>query len=158
MWEKLLDFDDYLVERVFQPVTDWLAPWCEPRTIARFLLGLALCFEAPGYLFIGWGEAFFWPISAIAAWFAGWSFPPPRIGTLPYERIVLQPARIYSFFMTLVLVPSILKRTYEGGGLHAIWLGASCVFLVAIYFAACSRNPPKPKKVRAGDFAWAGAS
>jgi hypothetical protein len=145
--------DDFLIDRVYQPVADRLAGWISCYGIAAFLLtGFAI--SRIVYLVHNGSEWWYWLLSlwiflAVADAHSQDRATPTNV--VPNERI-----RTLSCFNRLMLtliafmaVTGFLNYDVWQWVENVGWFGA----WVAFYFLACRRMPPKPKRVKAPMFA-----
>lgn len=135
--------DDLLIERVFQRIADALARWISCYGIAAFLLtGFLLGRMVQHFMRQEW----FYLALALVVW-----LPPlvtayrldlkPASSALPDARLRFQALRRLSLVFLPLDAFSIVVTPLTD--LYGIWL----LTTPALYFLACRRNPPKPRRV-----------
>lgn len=140
--------DDYLIDLVFQPISDRLARWVSCYEIAQFLLvGSSLIFVSVTIYYEAFlGGALTVPWAIFLYWRASKLQNTPINNVLPIER-----AEFCMFRVCLIISePVWLILFYTSTSYYLLvrelgWI----IIIVALYFMACRRNPPKPKAVKA---------
>lgn len=135
--------DDFLIDRVFQPIADLLAPVITCVMLGHLFTGLLVvfglgwCVTRPAYwvapLFLIYGSARLFRLT------------PTRLGMMPIERVRGFLGRLMDWLIIILIVPSeILDPTID----TTFILAELVCWLISDYFYACRRNPPKPRKFR----------
>lgn len=140
--------DDFMVDRVFQPISDALARWVSCYGIAAFLLtgAIPLAFAA-----------------AVMRW-SWYAIPPGFLGVmwacrlvqmhqmdtaacsdvLPTERI--RDALLRPVFLPFCVYDLMFEILTEVPFDIWLWNQAWLLYTLAIYFMACRKLPPKPRR------------
>ncbi len=135
------DLDDFLVDRVFQPIHDRL-----PKGAEGFIAIGAAITSAAGYALLGLWPLLFataplWAICVVAAHLHG----VEADSAMPVARMAWK-SRIMGLGIDITLSGVIAMAPH--------WYGVSLtvsMFMLTVmsYLAACRRNPPKRKKAKA---------
>lgn len=142
--------DDFLIDRGFQPVADWLSRWVSCHALAAFLmtggvLGLMAGFLAMGY-WVSIAMSGLW--MPMRVWEAYQRAAAPPSDVLPIERISWIWLRLPLLTLQTAGVPlhvlSIRLGDYWWSAVMAGWW----LFTVGLYFLACRRNPPRVARAR----------
>jgi hypothetical protein len=140
--------DDWIIDRAFQPISDRLARYMSCYGIAAFLLtGVILSNLAYAVHDYSWVTLVILPV---------WSLPllieayhhdaAPVSNVLPIFRIK------YFFWrmIQLVLIPNNILLAITSSDVWDSQRWAAWTIVTAVlYFMACRRNPPKPRRAKA---------
>jgi hypothetical protein len=150
MFERL---DSFLVDRIFQPLADALARWTSCYGIAAFLLTGVIFGQVAGYIWMEkWAYAISMPIWSLMKCIQAYELerrPPSDV--LPIERIQGQiwAGRPGLLLIEIFAQPMILLIPPPDGKVMWIYEQESWwVVIIACYFMACRRNPPKPRRAK----------
>lgn len=149
--------DDWLLRRVFQPIVDWLSPWCGRFQIARCCVHAAMVLLIP--LPIEYFTFSSWPLggavvgaNAILAfiWWQRtklwrWTERAEELGHIMPPTLVEAVSRIaalvvYTMIDTVYFLPPI-----RFGSISQVV--AFATFVIALYFAGCNPGAPRQRRV-----------
>jgi hypothetical protein len=145
--------DDWIIDQVFQKISDALVRWMSCYAIAAFLLTGTILLRITAHMFDGyWALLFFdaiWlPFRLLDAHTMD---REPVRDVLPIERIAWMPGRFFWLSLAVLGFPVFfLQRDHAVLALESgDWL-----LVMALFFMACRRRPPAQQKSRAPWFAW----
>lgn len=144
--------DDFIIDRVFQPIADRLARYWSCYAIAAFIL---TGFDLEHAAFYIYKEDYVW-IAVAAMWLAPMTYrayqleSQPVRNVLPLERIQFLALRLLNaaftpFVLLAVFLLPVGIRTIDDIGWAAM--------VVALYLMACRKNPPRQQRAKAPAFA-----
>jgi hypothetical protein len=151
--------DDFLIDRVFQPVTDRLASVTSPCAMAAFLLvGFLVSNEAWCITYGHYVLAFLAGCTFAAAYLmAVDEDKKPLSNTLPSVRIIHFIPRMIGLMLLTPLMVLLTPLNFHI--LHPLADIGWWLYLMALYFMACRKMPPPKRETEAPKrwFAWQGA-
>lgn len=161
--------DDFLIDRVAQPVADRFAEWTTPDAAGRSLVIGSVVFDMCGNMLrlanhsLTAATATVSGLGAAAVFLSLRLTPPPRLGTLPVAREIhwlwrLMIAPVAALAAVLLVGDALSGRLMPGRFLPAM-SAFSC--FCGLYFMACRQNPPQRRTSREPSrpaFATGGAS
>lgn len=143
----LRSIDDFLIERVHQPIADLFARHVSCYGIASFLFMGALLGMTMGSVMRG---AY---VSAVMnAWLV---FPVLRCESLDKSALIgVMPANRVTEFFWRIIWWAVIPATFVGaiftpGVWNRVWAIGELLILPGFYFMACRKNPPKQKRAKA---------
>lgn len=147
MKDVFIRIDSFLIDRVFQPISDRLARIASCYAIAAFLLTGAL----PLNFIIGWITEF-WPSVILAVlWmpyliYRAYKLESSSISEVqPTDRFEHIHMRMFLLVVQTLGSPWDILFLYAGNYLDFLDTCSWWLIICAMYFMACRRNPPKPK-------------
>ena len=142
--------DDFLIDRVFQPVADWLSPWVSPYALGAFLLTggclAIICMSAYLHWWASLTIAMLWMPFALRRAYRQEHAPPSNL--MPLTRLVDMPIRLFLLFLQLFCLPLVMFADTP----IMINQGGWWLVVIADYFFACRKNPPPPRASRVPAF------
>jgi hypothetical protein len=155
--------DSFLIDRMFQPAVDRLAPLISCYVLAEFVATGGLLAHAGAYIVLAVTRTPFYLLSLLAetAWVplmiarAHSLDRRPPSSALPSDRVIGQLPRMLLLLITLPLLPLFLVTapTIEDLAEVGWWL-----LLFAVYLMACRRPPPHKKRARQPRLGWFSAA
>lgn len=139
--------DNFLIDEVFQPVSDRLADWISCYGLAAFMLtGFAL----EDLWFNIYKETFLW-IAVGALWIIPLTLRAYRLDTQAARNVI--PVERIQFFLSrmgnLIVIPCLmLGGVISAHGASKLNSIAWFLVLLAEYFMACIKRPPSRKKAK----------
>lgn len=144
----MIHVDDFLVDRIFQPIADALARWASCYAIAAFFLtGFALVDTVTNVVLGHW---------MILLLFVTWMpflliecHTLQRKGlcdTMPYNRIRFRILRPFWFLLSAVSVPMAITAGTGESWFGALWIHDQWLLIVGMYFMACHMIPPRRQR------------
>ena len=140
--------DSFIIDRLFQPVSDSVARYVSCYGIAAFLLTGAVPLHFMAEFAKGYWVAMFvsltWlPVLVYRAYKLEQA-PPSNL--LPLERVHYVLLRVGLLTFQALFVPFDYWMIQTGGIWVALMDFGWWIIVVALYFMACRRKPPKPKR------------
>lgn len=153
----MMRIDDFLIDRIFQPVADALARWASCYAIAAFLLtGFALTEIVTNVVLDQW---------IFLVLFAIWvpfllieCHTLQRKGlcdTMPYNRIRFRRTRPILLLMSAISMPMTIM-SWNNNHWRWLWFHDQWLLVVGLYFMACYMIPPRRQRQTAPH--WVAAS
>lgn len=149
MKKFFIDVDTFLIDRVFQPISDKMARYVSCYGIAAFLLTGAI----PVNFVLGWMDNSWWLTVLAAIWMPALVYRAYRLeasalaAAQPPDRVAYRDLRSLGFFAQFLTSPYDFIYLFNGNRLMFIESVSWWLIVFALYFMACRRNPPKPQTV-----------
>lgn len=154
--------DDFMIDRVFQPVADWLGRWVTPCEAAEFLLignVLARIVTATFSETISWWfVAIVLPIDVGLIFVARYYNRTDRLGMMPRARLTMDWWRLGSLPFAVLSIITIAPHFAVPLVSETARDIANIALCCAVFLMSCRRNPPPPKRETATDLALGGVS
>lgn len=140
--------DDFLIDRVFQPISDALARWISCYGIAAFLLTGACLFQGGAFVY---RREWFWLLIA-SAWFPLVIHKAHEMDKALPSNVMVADRLTGRWVRLLLLIGQCLFLPRDimssDAPVHqvesATWWGV----IAAYYFMACYKRPAKPKRAK----------
>jgi hypothetical protein len=150
--------DSFLIDRVFQPATDLLAPLVSCYALAEFAATGGLLAHTVQRAFVAITAS---PIELVFFLFElSWVLPiivrarsldrQPPSNVLPIERVSRRPLRVCLLVTSSPFLPLFVLAPGPNGLIAGGWW----LLLLATYLLACRRMPPSQKRAREPWFGW----
>jgi hypothetical protein len=137
--------DNFLIDRAFQPLADTMARWVSCYGIAAFMLTGVFLAKASDYVV----NRDYFPLVLMLIYLPFVTLRAYQLDAEP-ERSVLPPERATMFwfrmFSLLTNPLDVLAVAMAVNWWDRIRFGAWLLLTPALYFMACRRNPPKPRR------------
>lgn len=154
----LHSIDNYLIDRIFQPISDFFSRWISCYGIAAFILTGAVVMRIVLEVVVDGAFAkVFEAIIATAIYLeCGRAYildskPPSDI--LPAYRITHYAVRVFAIFSFPPFSLFLLFDIFFPDAVQLLIDGSWMSYMVAVFFLSCRKRPPRPQEYRTPAFA-----